>query len=36
MTGEHLIALMPAFGMWLTAGLVSGWLVGMYQSARSR
>jgi hypothetical protein len=35
MASEHLMALWPAFGMWLTAGLVSGWLVGMC-SAHSR
>jgi hypothetical protein len=36
MASEQLIALLPTLGMWMTAGLVSGWLVGMYQSARSR
>ena len=26
--------LLDTLGVWLAAGLVSGWLVGMYQSAR--
>jgi hypothetical protein len=36
MASEHLMALWPELCMWLTAGLVSGWLVGMYRSARLR
>jgi hypothetical protein len=36
MLTEHLIALLPTLGVWMTAGLLSGWLVGMYQSARPR
>jgi hypothetical protein len=36
MASEHLTALLPTLGVWMTAGLLSGWLVAMYQSARPR
>jgi hypothetical protein len=31
MGAEQLVSLLPSLGVWMTAGLVSGWLVGVYQ-----
>jgi hypothetical protein len=29
-------AFLAQLGLWLTAGLISGWVVGMYRSGRAR
>jgi hypothetical protein len=36
MSAEQVAAFLPLLGLWLTAGLVSGWAVGVLRGRSSR